>query len=234
MSTHHPHPGHGVAADQRVELLLAAAGAPAEAGRQPGEAAAVAAFRQIVRVPGSEPSRAPWRAGAVAALSALLLLGGGVTAAAVSGSLPAPAQDTARSWFEQVGVEVPGGGSGGRTVPVDASEDEPADDHETSTDGDAAKPADGAARRHDADRPDAAAKGEEVSRTARDPELTGRDKGAAVSELASDGRSRAGQQHGAGHGQDGPAVREPSVDVPGAQQRSQHGPVEPRDRGNKN
>jgi hypothetical protein len=226
MSIHHPRPDHDVAADHRVELLLAAAGAPAEAGRQPGEAAAVAAFRQKVgHAAAPEPSRAAWRAGVVAALSSLLLVGGGVTAAAVSGSLPAPAQDTARTWLEQVGVEVPGG-SGGTTVPVDASEDEPADDHETSTDGDAAKPADGPSGRHEPDRHDAAAKGEEVSRTARDPELTGRDKGVAVSELASDGRSRAGQ-HGGGSHEDAPhvpAVRGPAVDLPGAQgtqQRSQ-------------
>lgn len=232
MSTHRSHPD--LAADQRVELLLAAAGAPSEAGRQPGEADAVAAFRQVVGLPGRAPSLAPRRAGAAAALSALLLLGGGMTAAAVSGSLPAPAQDTARSWLEQVGVEVPGG-VGGTTVPVGASEDESADDHETSTDGDAAKPSDGAAGPHDADRPDAAAKGHEVSRTARDPELTGPDKGAAVSELASDGRSRAAQQHGAGHGQEGPDVpagRESSVDVPGAQQSSQQAPAAPHDGGN--
>lgn len=217
MSKHHSRPDHDVAADHRVALLLSAAAAPAEAGRQPGEAAAVAAFRRVVGVSAPAPTRAARRAGVVAGLSTLLLLGGGVTAAAVSGSLPAPAQDTARSWLSQVGVDVPGGGRG-TPVPVDASKDEPSDDEETSPEGDAAKPTNGPGRRHDADRPEAAAKGEEVSSTARDPELHGRDKGAAVSELASAGKSRAGE-HGGGHGQDTSEAddQEPAVEAPGAQ-----------------
>lgn len=217
MSKHHPRPDHDVAADHRVALLLSAAAAPAEAGRQPGEAAAVAAFRRIVGVSAPAPTRAARRAGLVAGLSTLLLLGGGVTAAAVSGSLPAPAQDTARSWLSQVGVDVPGGGPR-TTIPVDASKDERADDEQTSPEGDAARPADGGAEGHDADRPEAAAKGEEVSSTARDPELHGRDKGTAVSGLASAGKSQAGE-HGDGH-VEGPSEadhQEPAVEAPGAE-----------------
>ena len=225
MPTHHSRPDH-TAADHRIELLLAAAAAPTEAGRQPGEAAAVAAFRQTVGVSGVAPSRATWRTGIVAAFSALLVLGGGVTTAAVSGSLPDPAQDTAQSWLEQVGVAVPGGGRGA-TVPVDASEDDRAGNGETPKTDDRAQPADGPAGSHEADRPGAAGKGGEVSRTARDPEVHGQDKGAAVSELASDGRSRAGQHGGAGASSEGAGGRTPSVDGPGAQQRSEHAPAQP-------
>lgn len=212
MSKHHSRPDHDVAADHRVALLLAAAAAPAEAGCQPGEAAAVAAFRRTVAVSAPAPTRVARRAGLVAGLSALLLLGGGMTAAAVSGSLPAPAQDQARSWLSQVGVDVPGGGRG-TTVPVDASKDEHTDE-ETSPEGDAAKPAEGS-RGHDADRPEAAAKGEEVSSTARDPELHGRDKGAAVSGLASGGTSQVGE-HGGGDGRPELGDPAPAVDAPAA------------------
>ncbi|MGH3364275.1 MAG: hypothetical protein ACRDOW_06060 [Nocardioidaceae bacterium] len=165
----------------RVTSLLEAASAPTEPGPVLGELEALAAFR-ATHGAASRRSSVSARLASVrvtvgAALGALVITGG-VGAAAAAGSLPGGAQDTASEWLSKVGVTVP-------------------------TAGDGAKPHDG--RRDDSGEAEAPAgttpggHGEKVSGTARDTEKTGADKGAAISELASEGRSRAGE-HGASRG----------------------------------
>jgi hypothetical protein len=179
------------ALDARVTSLLEAASAPTEPGPVLGELEAMAAFR-AAQGPASRRSSvsallASARVTVGAALGALVLTGG-VGAAAAAGSLPGAAQDTASEWLSKVGVTVPTAGE--RTKPH----------HDRSDDsGEAEAPA-GA-------RPDG--RGEEVSGTARDTGESGADKGAAISELASEGRSRAGERGASrghadkGHDRDG-------------------------------
>ncbi|MDP1820276.1 MAG: hypothetical protein Q8K58_10365 [Acidimicrobiales bacterium] len=108
----------------------------------------------------------------VATAAAALVLSSAGVAAAAAGNLPGPAQDAVSKGLAHVGVELP-----------TAGDDHPtADDHPTGEDhatGTADNPTD--ADQHGAD----------VSATAHDTELTGADKGAAVSEVAK-----------AGHGSD--------------------------------
>jgi hypothetical protein len=101
------------APDQRVRALLAVAAAPDEPGPVPGEAAALAAFREAHPVrPGSRAARRPRRTAArtlaAAAVGAGVLLTGGMAAAA-TGSLPAQAQQQAHTILARVGVSVPSG-----------------------------------------------------------------------------------------------------------------------------
>jgi hypothetical protein len=163
--------------DPRVALVLAAAAAPTEPGQQPGEAAALAALRGAVPTPTRRIRMLPsLKAAAIAATATGALLTGGI-AAASTGALPGAAQDTARTALAKVGVAVPG--------PADAAGDHPAG-RATSAATEAAAPTPTA----DAD---ADAHGQAVSELATTTDLTGRDKGAAISALASDGRSQAGQ-----------------------------------------
>lgn len=101
------------------------------------------------------------------------------TGLAFAGTLPGAAQDVASSMLSKVGVTVPGPSENAGTHPsvrgnssTDASV---SDDAEANENG--------------------AGKGVEVSELATTTELTGVDKGAAISTLASDGKSQAGQ-HG--------------------------------------
>lgn len=115
-----------------------------------------------------------------AALSGLVLTGG-VGAAAAAGSLPGAAQDTASELLGKVGVTVPGadGHSAGhadeRGSSADASDDTAEETGEARSQG----------------------KGEAVSGMATSDDLEGKEKGATVSEYASNTKSRAGDEHGA-------------------------------------
>ena len=169
------------APDPRVAAVLAAAAAPTEPGAQPGEAAALAAFRAAAPIPNRRTRMFPsLKAAAVAATATGALLTGGVAVAA-TGALPGAAQDTARTMLGTVGVTVPG--------PADAAGTHPATRGRsgataTETTAPVAAPA-----------TTAATKGESVSELATTTDLTGVDKGAAISALASEGRSKAGLPH---------------------------------------
>jgi hypothetical protein len=169
------------APDPRVAVVLAAAAAPTEPGLQPGEAAALAAFRTAASTPNRRTRMFPsLKAAAVAATATGALLTGGVAVAA-TGALPGDAQDTARTMLGTVGVTVPG--------PADAAGTHPA------TRGKSAATATETAAPVAAPATTAATKGQAVSELATTTDATGRDKGAAISALASEGRSKAGLPH---------------------------------------
>jgi hypothetical protein len=172
----------------RLGQILAAAGAPAEAGWLPGEDAARGAFRVAFPVPAAPKARILARMSGRAAVVALcggLVLTGGVAAAAV-GALPDPAQQAAKGVLATLGVNIPGPhehatlGLGAGRARSDQSMHKPVATAEST-----ATPRD----------TEPAATGNEVSALARSTTLTGVDKGAAVSDLASDGKSHAGE-HG--------------------------------------
>jgi hypothetical protein len=96
------------------------------------------------------------------------------TGLAFAGGLPGAAQDIASTMLAKAGVTVPGPNSD-------------AGDH-PSTRGPSSEPT--------VKTPASSGKGSEISDIARS-DLTGIEKGAAVSTAASDGKSRAGQQHSA-------------------------------------
>jgi hypothetical protein len=196
---------------ERVADLLRAAAAPAEPGTQPGEDAALAAFRATAQEPGRTPmhsSRSSFKiALAAAATSGVLLTGG--AAAAAAGNLPGPAQDAVSGVMAGLGVDVPGADEHAAGH-VDPATDESADPDATNEDAnestepetdaqDEAKPSQKPSPTH----------GSEVSKLATTTTLTGRDKGAAISRLASGGKSKAGGQgsaaEGSGHKADGQA-----------------------------
>lgn len=169
-----------LARGEPVVSLLRAAGAPTEPGPQPGEAAALAAFRATEHTKRrfSMHSLTPVKAAIAAAVSGGVLLTGGVAAAA-TGTLPGAAQDTARDLLGHVGVSVPG-----------------ADDHSAGH-ADQRGPAAPVAASEGAS-PDTQGKGGTISDLAKNTTSTGVDKGAEISTLASGGKSQAGQ-----HGQTG-------------------------------
>lgn len=111
-----------------------------------------------------------------AAVSAGALLAGSVGAAA-AGVLPAAAQDSASTILAKVGVSVPDshGDTAGQTGQQSSGQNGT----------DATKPANGAN-----------AHGKAVSSLAKSDTLSGRDKGIAVSKLASGGKSHAGEHGG--------------------------------------
>ena len=166
--------------DRRVAALLAAAAAPAERP-VPGEGAALAAFRDAMAVAPASPrsrmqSPTTVKLAAASAIGVLSLVGSGYAVAA-TGSLPGTAQQTAKDALARVGVTVPG--------PADAAAEETA----TREGGGATGTATGADA---ATGTEATTQGEVVSDLATTTDLAGADKGAAVSGLASDGRSKAG------------------------------------------
>jgi hypothetical protein len=172
------HPGDGP-----VAQILAAAGAPSEAAHQPGEDAAIAAFRSAFSVSRSGKPRIfstrMSHRGAAAVLAGGLVLS--VSAAAAAGVLPGPVQQTAKALLANVGLTVPGPkdhttGPGASTpVPV------------TSAEPTAGAPGAGSS-----------GQGSDVSGLAHSTTATGVDKGAAVSSAASNGRSHAGRHGKAG------------------------------------
>jgi hypothetical protein len=176
-----------------VAALLAAAAAPAERP-VPGEVATLAAYRDAMAIPPVTPvttvttvtsptprsrmqSRTTVKLAAASAIGVLSLVGSGYAVAA-TGSLPGSAQQTAKDALASVGVTVPG--------PADAAADETATREGAATTGAAASAADAETGT------EASARGDAVSDLATTTDLAGADKGAAVSGLASDGRSRAG------------------------------------------
>ncbi len=185
--------GPDTATDPRVAAVLAAAAAPTEPGVQPGEAAALAAFRSTVPALNRRTRMLPsLKAAAVAATATGALLVGGVAAAA-TGTLPGAAQDSARTVLSNVGVSVPGPNAHAGTHPDGTSA------HATD---DATAPAAAPATTAPAPVPSPAATeaanahGKAVSDLAHTTTATGAAKGAEISNLASGGKSRAGDEHG--------------------------------------
>jgi len=172
--------------DARVRSVLDALAAPTEPGPLPGEVDAVAAFRaqhRTRRFPMSNLS--PFRVAVASAVGAGVFLTGGVAAAA-TGSLPGAAQDVAHDVIAALplGFEVPAGEKAPEQADQRQADAEQADAEETD-----------AEQVDTEDTEDAGnGRGEEISGTATDPGTTGLDKGVAVSEEASEGKSRAGEQ----------------------------------------
>jgi hypothetical protein len=107
-----------------------------------------------------------------AALAVTALVG--TTGLAFAGSLPGAAQDVASAMLAKAGVTVPGPNSN-------------AGDHPSTR---------GSSSEHTGATPTSSGKGSEISDIARS-DLTEVEKGAAVSTAASDGKSRAGEEHSA-------------------------------------
>lgn len=176
--------------DELVTSLLAAAAAPTEPGPLPGEGNALAAFRasqSATRRPSMLSSLTSVKAAVAALVSSGVLLTGGV-GAATAGVLPDAAQDTASDLLAKVGVTVPGASdrSGSHADERGTAGDATAEDQSGGSKG----------------------KGGDVSDLAKSTDQTGVDKGAAVSGLASDGQSQAGQHGGKGSGADHAATRD--------------------------
>jgi hypothetical protein len=188
---------------ERLAALLAAAAAPAERPL-PGEAEALAAYRRETASPTGPlrrrmQSRTTAKLTAVTALSAVSILGGGL-AAASTGALPGAAQQTARDALARVGVTVPGPSD--QAAEASATRGKSADAKAAA----AAKKAEKAEKKAVSATPEATsttppnAHGKAVSELARTTTLSGAEKGAAVSALASGGKSRAGGEgHARGH-----------------------------------
>jgi hypothetical protein len=172
----------------RLGQLLAAAGAPAGAGWLPGEDVARGAFRVAFPVPAAPKARIlarmSGRAAAVALCGGLVLTGG--AAAAAVGALPGPAQQTAKGVLAKLGVNIPGPHEHA-TVSLGV--------HHARFGKGVQKPVATAEPTATPRVREPSATGNEVSALARSTTLTGVAKGAAVSGLASNGKSQAGQ-HG--------------------------------------
>ena len=192
--------------DGHVVRLLDAAAAPAEPGPQPGEELALAAFRASHRTRRismfSNPTRA--RAAVAATIGAGTLLFSGVGGAA-AGVLPDPAQNAASTVLTGLGLDVPraddrAGTDEATEVETDETSDVEVDDDATeqtdeaatesveTEEGDTEEAADPAGT-------DANEHGKAVSGVATSTP-GGSDKGATVSEVASEGKSKAGEDHG--------------------------------------
>ena len=184
--THEPRLGH------RVKSLLAAAAAPTEPGPLTGEAEVLAAFRATRDLPLRSPrlsSRTPLKAIAAALVSTGLLLTGTVAATA-TGSLPGPAQQTVHEWLTRFGAIAPAAnerpdtpapsppdaGAGVRIAPRATGNGAAASDHTQAASREWGRQGRCV-----------------VSKLARRSHANGAAKGASVSELASNGRSRAGE-----------------------------------------
>lgn len=213
------------ARDERVSALLSAAAAPSEPGPQPGEGAALAAYRASLtptRRRSMISSLLSARTGLVAAVGAGVLLTGGVTTAA-AGGLPGAAQDTASEMLAKVGIQVPGAAmaSNGNADTRDTSDtalaDEPADfpgDDAVATadtDGTAETDAAGGAASGSGEAT-GSGKGELISGIATETDAEGAEKGALISEVASRGKRQSGADHedaGDDHGRSGEAPGHP-------------------------
>jgi hypothetical protein len=208
MLTRRNRESHDPAADGRVSSLLAAAAAPTEPGPQPGESEAVAAFRVAASTPAVRRSPLPssrTRTKAIAVAAGGLLLTA-TFAGAAGGALPGAAQDTAERMLGELGIAVPGpdehaaGHADDRGSAEAPAGDGPAATDETgettgTTGTEAADGRAGGSESRGAAGEDAAAAGQgaTISGMARSDGTSGRDKGVAVSEEASDGESRAGE-----------------------------------------
>lgn len=194
-------PTPDAAPDERVALLLAAAAAPAEAGPQPGEEQALAAFRASQHRTRrnsmfSTPGRAKVAVASTIGAGAFLFAGVG---AAAAGVLPDAAQDTASTVLGRLGFEVPRADDAAGVHPAQRGPAEAAEAAETDTDvAETDTGADATATETDADATESSeGKGAAVSGLATSTEAEGVDKGAEISTYASGGKSRAGADHNA-------------------------------------
>jgi hypothetical protein len=184
-----------LASTEPVVSLLRAAAAPTEPGPQPGEQAALAAFRATASPRRfSMHSLVPVKAALAAAVTGGVLLTGGVAAAA-TGTLPGAAQDTARTILSHVGVSVPGadGSSAGH---ADQRGTSGSTEGTTQGTGDEQAATDQQGTDEQAQGDGSQGKGAVISQLAKGQYATGHDRGAAVSEAASGGKSQAGDAHG--------------------------------------
>lgn len=218
-----------LAQDEPVASLLRAAAAPSEPGPQPGEDAALAAFRATRQTIGRTPMRSTkMKAAFAAAVSAGVLLTGGIAAAA-TGTLPGADQlgfgthenavggDHANDHADTRGVSADHVGDSDETTdPTDevAGTDEKADEDAEGTDS---TPTDSTSTQDDADSTDTTAPehpanhGADVSTVAKsDTSTTGQAHGQAVSDAA---RANTGQQQ---HAKSGDSTDSKPAD-PGAQ-----------------
>lgn len=180
-----------------AKVLAAAARSAARPEELAGESAAVASFAAV----GPQPARhrmaakgSTWLRSKVKAGVAVLV--GGLTLTtglAAAGALPGAAQSVASEALERVGITVP-------------NPNEKAGDHPDSRGSSADEPAtndDGGEPAVSNEAPDGT-HGAEVSGTARTTDAEGQDKGAEVSGVASDGKSRAGDAPGGPPAETGP------------------------------
>ena len=175
-------PGYG-----RVVRLLEAASAEAPSEELAREPEALAAMKAALRSPAHRNVASSRRSFMPFALSRPRLTAAVVAAAfaasvgmASAGSLPGAAQDVASEMLAKVGITVPGPNDNAGTHP---------DVRGNSTSVPSA--------------PTDAGKGAEISELATTTDLTGVEKGAAVSTAASGGKSQAGQ-HGSASGTGAP------------------------------
>ncbi len=199
----HEHDTDGIALDERVSSLLSAAAAPSEPGPLPGEGAALAAFRAAQPQPRRSPHRSVLvaaRSGMAAAMAGLLLTGG--VAAATAGVLPGIAQDTVDGVLVDLGLSPADDASPERLTGTETSETAATSESSVPAADDPGEAAAGEDTAEGAGSDHATAgdvgktasvHGKEVSRTARETEATGAAKGAEISGLASQGRSRTGE-----------------------------------------
>lgn len=172
-------PGYGP-----VVRLLEAASAEASAEELEQGIEAVPAIATVVRSSRRAHSASPRRVSMPFAFTRVGLVAAAFAAAfastvglASAGSLPGAAQDVASSMLAKVGISVPGPNENAGTHP--------------DVRGKSGDTANAPASRENT--------GGEISELARTTELTGVEKGAAISTAASDGKSQAGQ-HGPGSG----------------------------------
>lgn len=189
-------PGYG-----SVAGLLAAASARPTLDEDAG-AATIAAMVEAIRDAGpvAQPRRKPMLGKLLAgkAIAAVAVLGLTATGAvAAAGSLPEPVQGVVSDAVSHVGVDIPHpnhGKSAGHRQDGDHRQDgeHRKDGTTTSTSG---KPAKGGT---DGTAGDSAKdnKGQVISGVTHDPALDGQPKGPVVCAEASDGRCRAGEDHG--------------------------------------
>lgn len=181
----------------RLASLLTAAAALDPSDQLIGEEAALAAFRAELtdRPDGRSPTKAT-SPSPKARLLAIALAGGlsvgGSVAAAAAGSLPDSAQQIAKDVLSQLGVDVPAPDKVG--VGSTVGHEGGAGDDRPSTSQDPGH-------------------GEEVSEVARTTTETGVDKGALISDVASDGQSKAGE-----HAPPVTPTIPPTPDTPAAEQ----------------
>jgi hypothetical protein len=161
----------------RVAVLLATSGGDQVEDQYLHEEQTVAVVAEIVRLSQTERPRSSRRSFVhrlkLATAFATVALAG-TTGLAFAGSLPGAAQDVASTMLAKVGVSVPGPNAN-------------AGDHPNVR-----------GKSSEAPSVSSSGKGSEISDLATGTDLTGVEKGAAISTLASEGKSQAGQ-----HGQAG-------------------------------
>ncbi len=166
-------------------------------------AATISAMVELIRAGAAAPAPARSRrkstigkifAGkALVAMATVALTATG--AAAATGSLPAPVQDAVSEAVSHVGVNLPAKGGKSADHRQDGEHRQSDKKDKTNDQGqsgeDHGKPAG-----DDQDPGDSNGQGSVISDLTHDPSLDGLPKGPAVSDVASDGKSQAGDEHG--------------------------------------